>query len=107
MGIVEVWQEPNRFWRWRYIEPSPTGDGQVELYSNDVYEYSEQAGRAARTAYPGVTVLVLERPPDVSPEQARQREGSPRLRRATMALLGAMLALLLLRMRRRRHARAR
>jgi hypothetical protein len=107
VGIVEVWQEPNGFWRWRYTEPSSTGEGPVELYSNEVYQYKEQAGQAARTAYPGVTVLVLDRPPDVPPEQAKERNGSPRLRRVMMALLGAAVALLVLRMRRRRHARAR
>jgi hypothetical protein len=107
MGIVEVWQEPNRFWRWRYVEPSPTGVPPVELYSNEVYEFKEQAARAARAAYPGIAVMELERPPEVSPQEERRREGSPRLRRAMMAVLGAMVVLLLLRMRRRRQARAR
>jgi hypothetical protein len=107
MGVVEVWREKSGFWRWRYTEPSSTGDGPVELYSNEVYEYSEEAGRAARTAYPGVAVLELDRPPDASPEPARDRNRSPRRRRGALALLGAMALLLVLRMRRRRHARAR
>ena len=103
MGVVEVWREPNGFWRWRYIEPSPVGEGPVELYSNDVYEFSEQAGKAARGAYPGVPVLLLDRVPD-APEEP-EHSGRPRVRRGVLALLGAMVALLVLRMRRRRHAR--
>jgi hypothetical protein len=104
MGVVEVWREPNGFWRWRYIEPSPSGGDPVELYSNDVYEFSEQAGKTARAAYPGVSVLLLDRAPDAPAEREHGGGGRPRLRRGMLALLGVMVALLVLRMRRRRHA---
>jgi hypothetical protein len=51
-----VWQEPNRLWRWQYLEPS--GDGQpLAFHSNKEYDNQEAALASATTAYPGVTVL--------------------------------------------------
>lgn len=105
MGVVEVWREPNGFWRWRYVEAMPAGESPVELYSNDIYEFSEQAGKAARAAYPGVPVLLLNRAPDAPADQEHSVR-RPRVRRRILALLGVMVALLVLRMRRRRHAHA-
>jgi hypothetical protein len=70
------------------------------LLSNDVYETREEAVEAATTAYPGVPVLELERPPGAPPEPA-PAGGRVRMRR-TLALLGVALALLALRLRRRR-----
>jgi len=56
LPIIEVWQEPNRLWRWQYLEPS--GDGQpLAFHSNKEYDSQEAALASATTAYPGVTVL--------------------------------------------------
>ena len=56
LPLIEVWQEPNRLWRWQYLEPS--GDGQpLAFHSNKEYDSQEAALASATTAYPGVTVL--------------------------------------------------
>ena len=56
LPLIEVWQEPNRRWRWQYLEPS--GDGQpLAFHSNRKYDSQEAALASATTAYPGVTVL--------------------------------------------------
>jgi quinol---cytochrome-c reductase cytochrome b subunit len=102
MGVVEVWRESPEFWRWRYTEPPSQGHGPVELLSNEVYESRQEAVQAATTAYPGIPVLELERPPGVPPEPDR-RAGRRRLRRRALVLVAATLALFAVR-RRRRHA---
>lgn len=105
MGVVELWREPSGFWRWRYTEPPSGGRGPLELLSNEVYESREEAVRAATTAYPGIAVLELDRPPGAPAEQPG---GPGRARpRRVLALLAVALALLALRRRRRRHARNR
>ena len=49
--VIEVWQAPDRLWRWRYFEPS--GDGRaLALLGNMEYESREAALRSATTAYP-------------------------------------------------------
>jgi hypothetical protein len=54
--VIELWQEPSRLWRWRYLEPS--GDGRsLAFLSNKEYESREVALRSATTAYPDVAVL--------------------------------------------------
>ena len=56
LPLIEVWQEPNRLWRWQYLEPS--GDSQpLAFHSNKEYDSQETALASATTAYPGVTVL--------------------------------------------------
>jgi hypothetical protein len=100
MGVVEVWREPSEFWRWRYTEPPAGGDEPLELLSNDVYESSQEAVQAAVTAYPGTPVLELDRPPGAPVSQPRG--AGHRWRRRLLALLGVCLALLALRLRRRR-----
>jgi ubiquinol-cytochrome c reductase cytochrome b subunit len=102
MGVVEVWRESSEFWRWRYTEPPSEGREALELFSNEVYETRQAAIEAASSAYPGVPVLELERPPGAPPEPDRGA-GRRRLRRRVLVVLGATLALLALR-RRRRHA---
>jgi hypothetical protein len=53
--VIELWQAPDRLWRWRYLEPS--GDGRILAFlSNKEYESREAALRSATTAYPQVAV---------------------------------------------------
>jgi ubiquinol-cytochrome c reductase cytochrome b subunit len=99
MSMVEVWQEPSRFWRWRYLEPPSDGSDAVELVSNEVYDEREAAVEAAMTAYPGVTVRELEMPPGAAPPGRARRTG-PRGR--LLAVLGLAAVLLAWRGRRRR-----
>ena len=54
--VIEVWQEPSRLWRWRYLEPSADGRS-LAFLSNKEYESREDALRSATTAYPNVAVL--------------------------------------------------
>jgi hypothetical protein len=77
--VIELWQAPDRLWRWRYVEPS--GDGRVLAFlSNKEYESREAALRSATTAYPEVTVReagVAARGPTLAgrfaPARARDR----------------------------------
>jgi hypothetical protein len=55
---IEVWQEPDGFWRWRYLDSE---DG-TDLHSAEVYERREEATRGAALAYPGVAMAVLAPP---------------------------------------------
>lgn len=103
MSVVEVWQEPNHLWRWRYLEPPGDGAQAVELISNDVYERREAAVEAAMTAYPGVAV----RERAVDSEQPAGRAGGMRSRGRLLALLGLAAVLLAVRSRRWRHGRGR
>jgi hypothetical protein len=99
MSVVEVWREPSRQWRWRYLEPPGEGTPAVDLLSNEVYERRDAAVEAAMTAYPGVPVRELT-PPDAAPRQ-RRRGGRVRSRGRLLTLLGLAAALLALRWRRR------
>ena len=58
MRKIEVWQEPDGFWRWRYLDSE---DG-TDLLAAEVYERREEAIRGATLAYPGVATVVLARP---------------------------------------------
>jgi hypothetical protein len=101
MGVVEVWREPNQFWRWRYIETAQGGSEPLELLSNEVYDSREEALKAAMTAYPGVPVLELDRPPD-SPAPERDGHGGMARMAAPLAAVGVTVAVVALRARRRR-----
>jgi hypothetical protein len=57
-GVLEVWRQPDGFWRWRYRDPSEGTD----LVSNEGYPDRTGAVLAARTAYPGVREIRVERP---------------------------------------------
>jgi hypothetical protein len=49
--MIEVWQEPDGFWRWRYRD-----DEGVDLLSNESHGSRDRAVHAASLAYPGVPV---------------------------------------------------
>jgi hypothetical protein len=100
--VIQVWQEPNRLWRWRYLEPSENGQP-LAFRSNKDYQSREAALRSATTAYPGV--LVLERE-DRRPGAGHARRGRARARLLALAVLG-LLVLVLWPSRRRRARRRR
>jgi hypothetical protein len=92
--VVELWQEPSRLWRWRYLEPS--ADGQpLSFLSNKEYETREAALRSATTAYPGVAVIDRD-----AAGPGRGRRGPWRRRLLLLVLL--VLVVLALRPRRPR-----
>ena len=108
MSVVEVWQEPSQFWRWRYLEPPEHGTQELELVSNDVYDRREEAVEAAMTAYPGVAVRERAAPPGAPAPGAggvRGAAGTMRSRGRLLTLLAVAAALLLWRSRRRRDGR--
>ncbi|MEV4477356.1 hypothetical protein [Nonomuraea sp. NPDC049504] len=53
---IEVWQQPNGYWRWAYRE------GQTHLLSNSEYTSEQAARRSAGVAYPNPCVAHDERP---------------------------------------------
>jgi hypothetical protein len=102
MSVVEVWQEPSQFWRWRYLEPREDSGPALELVSNDVYDQREAAVEAAMTAYPGVPVRERGSPPGAAPAGEPGRGGAMRSRGRLLALLGLAAVVLAWRRRRRR-----
>jgi hypothetical protein len=50
--LVQVWQQRDGSWRWRYVVLDHT-----ELRSNRGYRSAAEAAISARHAYPGVAVL--------------------------------------------------
>jgi hypothetical protein len=108
MSMVEVWQEPSRFWRWRYLEPPRDGADVLELVSNDVYDRREVAVEAAMSAYPGVPVRERAAPPGAAPPGAAPEPAAARgpagirSRGRLLTLLALAAALLAWRLRRRR-----
>jgi len=106
MSMVEVWQEPSRFWRWRYLEPPGDAGDALELVSNDIYDEREAAVEAAMTAYPGVPVRERETPPGAAERSGRAGWArGVRSRGRLLALLGLAAAAFALRHRRRRDRR--
>lgn len=57
---VEVWQQGDGSWRWRYV----AGDGEerIELPSNEPDSSCDEAVQKASIAYPGVPVEVRDPP---------------------------------------------
>jgi hypothetical protein len=49
-GEIQVWRQPDGFWRWRYRNPA---DG-TDLLSNESHATRAGAVRAATLAYPGI-----------------------------------------------------
>jgi hypothetical protein len=96
---VEIWQEPDEFWRWRYRDP---GEG-VDLLSNESYLTRAEAEHSATTAYPGVPFTDV--PPLVSGlglGRTARRAGLVSLGAAGAAGLSPIVAAMAWRRRRRR-----
>jgi hypothetical protein len=79
-GRVEVWQEQDALWRWRYRD-----DEGVDLLSNEGHLTREDAIHAASVAYPGVRVEVQRSP------EGRDRTGPPFAAALGKALLFVLL----------------
>jgi ubiquinol-cytochrome c reductase cytochrome b subunit len=56
---VEVWQEDDEAWRWRYLDAVEEDGEPLELPANEPEPSQEEAVSAARLAYPGVPVVLL------------------------------------------------
>lgn len=87
---VEVWQQPDGAWRWRYVDR--VGDELVELPANEPDSSREEAEHKASIAYPGVPVQLREPPRD----DAREGRGpSGRRRGVAEVVVPAVLAAVL------------
>jgi ubiquinol-cytochrome c reductase cytochrome b subunit len=94
-GLIELWPESDRTWRWRYRADD------ISLTSNQSYLSRTTAEDAARTAYRGHPVLFVEAPQAPLPKARRMaREAGRRVGR-----IGGWLALLVIGTRRRRRHR--
>jgi hypothetical protein len=57
--LVQLWQQPDGLWRWRWLAPS---DEEAEpLVSNEAFEELSEAEESARTAYPGIGMVLPEK----------------------------------------------
>ena len=72
LPVIQVWQEPNLLWRWRYLEPSPDGQP-LAFRSNKDYQSRQAALHSATTAYPDVLVLEREAAGAGGPRRDRTR----------------------------------
>jgi hypothetical protein len=72
---VEVWQQPDGAWRWRYV--AQDGEERVELPSNEPDSSRDEAVHKASVAYPGLPVEVRE-PPRGDPEEGHGPSGPRR-----------------------------
>jgi hypothetical protein len=95
---IELWQEPNRLWRWRYLEPSEDGRP-LAFRSNREYDSRQAALASATTAYPGVAVL------EPAEAGAGGRTGARTRRRLLLLALAGLVVLVLWPRRRRRPRR--
>ena len=92
---VEVWQEDEGAWRWRYLGAGEEDGEPLVLPANEPESSQDDAVSAARLAYPGVPVEVLAE--DSAPEPSASREARQRRWRLVVGLLlTAAIALRLL-----------
>jgi hypothetical protein len=69
---VDVWQQDDGEWRWRYVGVAREEGEPLELMSNEPEPSEDEAVSAARTAYPGVPVEVRRRHRSPVQEQPTQ-----------------------------------
>ncbi len=92
---IEVWQQPDGMWRWKYVEG--LGSQAQELVSYMAFEKMSGAEESAEESYSGVPVWL--------PEEVRRSEGKQRRHsgRRFLLLLGVGVAVLVARPLLRRH----
>jgi len=59
---VEVWQQDDGRWRWKYVGVADVDGEPLELLANEPEPSQEEAVSSAQLAYPDVPVEVLRRP---------------------------------------------
>lgn len=89
---VEVYQQPDGYWRWRWVQRE--GDEEKSLISYRTFDSVAEAKESAEGAYPGAQVQAPEDPA----ESGRHRPRRPR----RVLLVLALVALAALAARRRR-----
>lgn len=94
-GAVQVWQQPDRLWRWRWAQQGTDGQEEASLLSHQSFLSEAEAVSSARVAYPGVP---LQRPQPTAATRSRSR-------RYLLLIVSVAAGVLVLR-RMRRHGRS-
>ncbi len=76
---IEVWRQPDGYWRWEYVRPAHGSFPEVRLLANMAYAEREEACHSAATSYAGVPI-------QDAPHRSR-RTGRGVARRAARAAL--------------------
>jgi ubiquinol-cytochrome c reductase cytochrome b subunit len=96
LPLVEVWQEGDGAWRWRYLGAEEEDGAPLVLPANEPESSQDDAVSAARVAYPDVPLQV--RPRDEAAEPGTDQEARHRRWRLLAGLvLAAVVAVRLLR----------
>ncbi|HEX2177726.1 MAG TPA: hypothetical protein VHG70_17630 [Nocardioidaceae bacterium] len=90
---IHVWRQPDKLWRWRWVERDDSGRELTSIVSHMAFDSVSQARSSAHEAYPGVAVYV---PREATSAPPRRR------RRLTWVVLTVVAAVLGYRARRRR-----
>ena len=69
---VDVWQQDDGRWRWRYVGVAEVEGEPLQLLSNEPEPSQEEAVSSAELAYPGVPVEVHRRPVPPVQEDPKQ-----------------------------------
>ena len=69
---LDVWQQDDGRWRWRYVGVAEVEGEPLQLLSNEPEPSEEEAVSSAELAYPGVPVEVQRRPVPPVQEDPKQ-----------------------------------
>lgn len=83
---VEVWQQPDGMWRWKWLPRREEREKVPDIVSAKAFPGPEDAQETASEAYPELPVVVV----DKTPEQKRRSK-----RMLALVLLGGLLTVLL------------
>ncbi|MGN6131572.1 MAG: hypothetical protein ACTHOK_14625 [Nocardioidaceae bacterium] len=97
---LEVWQQPDKMWRWRWVQH--TGEDTEQLVSYMAFEELSGAEESAEESYPGLEVRLPEkvRRAEEKREKNTSRKRGKRSGRALL-VLGIVVGVVLGRPRRR------
>jgi hypothetical protein len=88
---VDVWQQDDGKWRWKYVGVAEVDGEQLELLANEPETSEEEAVSSAELAYPGVPVEVRRRPVPPVKEDPKQLLWTGATLALTLALAGVAL----------------
>ncbi|MGW4589751.1 cytochrome bc1 complex cytochrome b subunit [Amycolatopsis thermoflava] len=91
---LECWREPDRSWRWRYLEDRD-GAKPLVLNGSKVYDSEQAAAEAAATAYPDVPLQTTQPPNGEVPAPPAGDERPSRTGRVVLGAVGVLAARIL------------
>ncbi len=92
---LEIWQQPDGMWRWRWVERA--GEKTEQLVSYMAFEEVSGAKESAEESYPGLEVRLPEKVQRARTTSARRWKGSGKV----LLALGIVVGFVLRRPRRR------